>query len=184
MNQNSNIHVEYLCGQPSWKFSRKNDAEYCKVCMHSIHDLKDKTPDEIDRLLLPGTTICGSFYKDQFVTDERTQHSPATFRLVLAALITWFSATKLGAQVQSPQVPTEQHYLGSDSSATAQDSAAIASEKIMHQPVCPPQVDPIVVNSKKMYHQIGNSRWYFTRSFPFVIKKRRFKGRISRGPRF
>jgi|GEM_PF-7025747 len=183
MNPKGNIHVEYLCGQPFWKFSRKNEEDYCKVCKYAIHDLKDKTPDEIDKLLSPETTICGSFYKDQFVTDERTQRSPATFRIVLAGLITWFSATKLSAQVQSPQVSTEQHYLGADSSAIAHDSAARASENITHQPVCPPQVDPIVVNSKKMYYRIGNTRWAITRRFPFIVK-RHVRGRISSSKRF
>jgi hypothetical protein len=180
MDQKGNIHVEYLCGQPSWKFSRKNDEEYCKVCKHGIHDLKNKSPREIELLLNSGTAICGSFYRDQFMIDVRTQRSPATFKLVIAGLITWFSATRLSAQVQGQQVQVEQHYLGSDSSARAQDSAAIASETV--PPVCSTEAAAMVSKHKKMYHRIGNSRWYFTRRFPFIVRKRAFRGKIRYKP--
>jgi hypothetical protein len=170
---NKNIRIDYLCGQPFWKFSGKDNKEYCKVCKHHIHDLKEISDEEITNLIKEHKNeFCGTFYEDQFVPDEKTRYSPATFKLVLAGVISWFTATtKMNAQVSGAPVATEQHYLGSDSLKTEKETIIINSDIIVEEPV-------VVTKPSRKYLRIGKSQFYVSGKFPFIHKRKMRRGKF------
>jgi hypothetical protein len=174
MSTKNNIRIDYLCGQPFWKFSGKDD-KYCKVCKHHIHDLKEIRDEEINILIKKNKNeFCGAFYKDQFVTDERTRYSPTTFKLILAGMISWLTATtKINAQVSGAPVPTEQHYLGTDSVKTEKESINIT-------PGITEEEEPLVVKKpSRKYLRIGKSQFYVSGKFPFIHKRKMLRGRFK-----
>lgn len=177
-HDNKNIRIEYLCGQPFWKFSGKGDKEYCKVCKHHIHDLKEIGDDEIRSLFAENKNeFCGAFYEDQFVPDERTRYSPTTFKLILAGMISWFTATsKMNAQVSGAPVATEQHYLGSDSVKTEKETINVTPDLT--------EEEPVVVKPSRKYLRIGKSLFYASGKFPFIHKRKMRKGRFKASIRF
>ncbi|MCE3279652.1 MAG: hypothetical protein K0S44_1843 [Bacteroidetes bacterium] len=176
---NKNIRIDYLCGQPFWKFSGKGDKEYCKVCKHHIHDLKEIGDKEINILVKENKNeFCGAFYEDQFAPDERTRYSPTSFKLILAGMISWFTATtKMNAQVSGAPVPTEQHYLGSDSVLTEKENINSPSEITEEVPVT-------VTKPSRKYLRIGKSQFYTSGKFPFIHKRKMMRGRFKASVRF
>lgn len=170
---NKNIRIDYLCGQPFWKFSGKGDNEYCKVCKHPIHDLKEVSDDEIKSLFTENKNeFCGAFYEDQFIPDERTRYSPTTFKLILAGMISWFTAaSKMNAQVSGAPVATEQHYLVNDSVKTEKETINVTSDITEEEAV-------VVTKPSRKYLRIGKSQFYVSGKFPFIHKRKMRRGKF------
>jgi hypothetical protein len=173
-----NIHVDYLCSQPGWKFRRERNADFCMHCKESIHKLDQKEPEEINALLKAhNNRMCGVFFEEQFIIDEHTHRSSPLYKLIIAGIISWFSASfRLNAQSEAGNpVKVEQHYLGNDSTIS---DPVIVQENIK-TPECVKAETPVVKKKPVKYLRIGMRRIYVSGRFPFVHVRKIRRGRIA-----
>lgn len=79
------IHVDYLCKEPFWKFTKRGHNQFCTACKEEIVDFTQwNEKSVIDQLKQKDGNSCGLFYKDQFIIDNTTQTGPSLKAMILA----------------------------------------------------------------------------------------------------
>lgn len=181
MGNKNNIHVEYLCNEPFWKFSKTGEHEYCKVCGHHIKDFTGlDRKSTIETIKQTGGETCGVFYEDQFVIDDKTKNGTTLFKVILASSLSAFVATNSNANIkEAHNIITEQGISSGllqsdkigDEDSTSQCVAYVKGED---------DVNPIA-KRKRHYLKIGKTRIYINARFPFLHIRKMRKGRIKQG---
>ena len=156
-----------------------NGNKFCEQCKTSVHNLEEKSHEEIVELMAKhDNRLCGYFYDEQLSPSE----APKSFfnpKLILASVAAWltFNAPKLSAQ-QTNVVTTEQH----DSSAvnTKVHRYGVVDKK----DVCFIDEEPVVVTKKHRRHtitlfRIGATRVFLSKRFPFIHARRMRAGRMA-----
>lgn len=180
MTNRNDIHIEYLCNEPFWKFAKIGENQFCKVCRHQIKDFSNLSKKSaIDTIRLTGGEACGLFYKDQFIIDNNTQNGKSLKNIILASSLSTLVAFNSNAQnIKKDSTKIEQ-----------QADSLINSKNYVNQDTtqeCLPYIKNEQLNDstslKKKPRRIGQIVILFNGRFPFIhIRKiRRGKMRYSR----
>ena len=176
---NNDIHIDYLCNEPFWKFTKVGKHEYCKVCKHKIADFTNLDKQTtIDAIHEAGGETCGIFYEDQFVIDNSTQVGPSFATLIFASTLVASVAIDANAQTSKSDSVKSEQFSEYNSVQLAypqredillECSTNIAKEKSVSSS-----------NTKRKHRiNIGKYRIYFNSRFPFIHISKARRGRIK-----
>jgi len=181
MTQHNKIHLDYNCKVPFWKFKKQNGEDYCKVCNHTIIDFTKLSEQEIINILKEkSANVCGKFYDDQIIIDEKTKKGPSLPKIILASTIASVSAFTLIAQKTVDPVKTEQLPVISNDNDINQ--AVIDSLPEVECLQIPQEQSKKSIYDKRSRIYIG--KYYLSWKFPFIHKPRRGKFIIQGCPSF
>jgi hypothetical protein len=182
MDKTTDIHIDYLCNVPFWKFTKTDDGKFCKVCRHKIKDFTNlDTHTSIATVKQLGGETCGLFFKDQFTIDNKTQKSSLITNLILASGLTTILNVNSNAQTNNDTIKTEQTVVDSLNLKTATEQTGSHNCKTNPDE----QINCVTTeNKKKHYLRLGN--WFINVNgrFPFLHIRRMLKGKIAHRPWF
>jgi hypothetical protein len=176
-NIKNDIHIEYLCNEPFWKFTKKGNESYCKVCKHHINDFSNFSKnDAIEYITKQGGETCGIFFKDQFIIDNDTEVGTSFKSLLFAGGLTVLLNTTVSAQSNRDSIKIEQKSSWDSTvlkrlvrdQVTENDTASINNEKVSN----------ILFKNKKHRLRIGRTLFYINGRFPFLHIHRIRMGKI------
>ena len=177
------ISFEYKCSQRCQTLQQQDGNKFCQLCSTTVHDLTDKSREEIQELLLKNNNrLCGHFYSDQL--QEPAPHkrtiNPKLFLAGIAALVS-LNTFRLSAQTTAPP-PTEQHESTKPLSPLNDDLQAknIISDEERNKEVSRQYRD----KKYKRRHgitllRIGATRFFLSARFPFFHIRRMVMGKMA-----
>jgi hypothetical protein len=177
MDKPTDIHIDYLCNAPFWKFTKTDDGQFCKVCRHQIKDFTHlDTNMSVETMKQMGGETCGLFFKNQFTLDDKTQKSSVITNLILATGLTTILNVNANAQIHNDTIKTEQTVVDSlnlktnEEQTVGKNCKTNADEHVNHD---------TTEKKKKHYLRLGN--WYINVNgrFPFLHIRRMLRGKIS-----
>ncbi|MFY9307699.1 MAG: hypothetical protein WAQ28_01495 [Bacteroidia bacterium] len=174
------IHIDYLCNQPFWKFTKTGTDEYCKVCKHKINDFTTlDSHSSIETIKELGGETCGTFLNGQFTEDESTSQGNSLIKLLLAGSVTALLTTNVNAQGVKDSIKTEQ----------------LSSNNLENKTASPEQItedcltttrDNAISNSgkkrKRSYIRLHKIYIYINSDFPFLHIRKMRRGKVSYKP--
>lgn len=175
------IHVDYLCKEPFWKFTKRDDNQYCKVCKEDIIDFTQwDEKSVIDHLKLKDGNSCGLFYKEQFIIDDATQTGPSLKAMLIAGGL---------SSVFSIQGLAQKEETGNNTKIELQkDIPIVYLENVNYSEVekCDttvlqtgdkPEKEKKVRKKHRLY--IGNSMIFINFKFPFLHVVKPYRGKFA-----
>jgi hypothetical protein len=159
MKRSQKIEFQFACDQ-SWDDMPWHEAErYCERCKHQVLDLTQASWEQIEAASLQGS--CGMLRAEQIEPDLIPITMPASVQATLFSLATCVGiSTQVSAQ--SSQPPMEQVEKVPPLQTAPRDTGVITTAV---------KQDLSVDGGNECKPKGKRSRWYLSRSFPFVKRR-------------
>lgn len=165
--------MHFLCNEDINRMPRTECGRYCASCEREIIDFRGASKQQVEALR--GKDVCGIFLPEQ-VEDGITPIQLPKARFVAATFLT-FLGLETHAQTElntTQSTPTE--FVADDTTSIAKTGGEIQPEgRALTKKEIRSNLKRTVYNHKP-FIRTGRATYYWSRRFPFIVRRRVFRG--------
>lgn len=154
-----NIKITFECNQNWDEMKISGHGRYCESCCKQVFDFSDKPLNEIEKIA--GGELCGMFRIEQIEPDLRLIEIPFSVKTSLLTIgtILGLELNQVNGQVLEKGNKIEKVDL------TKADSAVTLDTKVNG-------IKANRINDGECVNNAIKKRYYFSKKFPFIVKRR------------